>query len=66
MYARHFAALGYVALTFDYRGFGGSEGKLVRMGEPTNRGEDGAYDARVRERGNLDVYASPSGLPTRV
>jgi len=55
-YARHFAALGYIVLTFDYRGFGESDGNLVRLGERTNQAADGAYDAQVREvRDVVDV-----------
>lgn len=32
-YAPQFAALGYVVLTFDYRGWGESDGKLIRVGD---------------------------------
>lgn len=32
-YAPQFAELGYVVLTFDYRGWGESEGKLIRVGD---------------------------------
>jgi cephalosporin-C deacetylase-like acetyl esterase len=31
VYAEHFANAGYVAMTFDYRGFGGSEGESGRL-----------------------------------
>ena len=47
-YAPHFAAMGYLVLTFDYRGWGDSEGKLVRIG-PSPKGDSSEYDLRVRE-----------------
>ena len=48
-YARKFAALGCVVLCFDYRGYGDSDGKLVRLGERTETQEDGSYATRVAE-----------------
>ncbi len=52
-YAPQFAALGYVVLTFDYTGWGDSEGVLVRTGKRSAeaRGAKGAvtYTTEVRE-----------------
>ncbi len=48
-YAPQFAALGFVALTFDYRGWGESDGKLVRVGDKGSPDESGAFATRVRE-----------------
>lgn len=44
-YAPQFAALGYVVLTFDYRGWGDSDGKLVRRGEKPGERADKAGGA---------------------
>jgi hypothetical protein len=47
-YAPQFAEMGYIVLTFDYRGWGESEGKLVRTGEkPTDAGDE--YTIKVKE-----------------
>ena len=47
-YAPQFAALGYVVLTFDYRGWGESDGKLVRTGAKP-QGDMDEYVLRVEE-----------------
>lgn len=47
-YAPFFTELGYVVLTFDYRGWGESEGKLLRTGaRPQDDVEE--YELRVKE-----------------
>jgi dienelactone hydrolase len=47
-YAPQFAALGYIVLTFDYRGWGESDGKLIRVGDkPKDAGEE--FSLLVRE-----------------
>lgn len=48
-YARKFAALGFVVLTFDYRGYGDSDGKLVRVGDKKTEAPDQPYETRVQE-----------------
>ena len=54
-YARDFAAAGFVVLTFDYRGWGESDGRLVAVGARPAMGADGTADLRVREiRGVVD------------
>jgi dienelactone hydrolase len=47
-YAPQFVAMGYVVLTFDYRGWGESDGKLVRTGAKP-QGDMDEYVLRVRE-----------------
>ncbi|MCB1683820.1 MAG: alpha/beta fold hydrolase [Pseudomonadales bacterium] len=47
-YAPQFAQLGYVVLTFDYRGWGDSDGKLVRTGARP-QGDLTEYVLRVQE-----------------
>lgn len=47
-YAPQFAALGYVVLTFDYRGWGESDGKLIRIGEKPAE-IDGPFQLEVSE-----------------
>ncbi len=48
LYASKFAAAGYYVLTFDYRGFGESNGDLLPVGDlPENRGAD--MEIKVRE-----------------
>jgi len=44
-YAPHFAGMGYVVLTFDYRGWGESDGKLIRTDDGASA-EDGQFDVR--------------------
>ncbi len=47
-YAPHFARAGFIVLTIDYRGWGGSDSRLV-LAEPQPRaGADGVATARVR------------------
>lgn len=47
-YAPQFAALGYIVLTFDYRGWGESDGKLIRVGDkPKDTSAD--FTLKVRE-----------------
>jgi len=48
-YARRFAAQGFVVLTFDYRGYGDSDGKLVRVGDRKVESPDEPYETRVQE-----------------
>jgi hypothetical protein len=48
-YAPQFAALGTVSLAFDYRGWGESDGKLVRVGTKGEPGPDQSFQTRVRE-----------------
>lgn len=48
-YARKFAALGCVVLCFDYRGYGDSDGKLLRIGDRESVQEDGSYSTHVAE-----------------
>jgi dienelactone hydrolase len=47
-YAPQFAAMGYVVMTFDYRGWGDSDGKLLRIGDKPE-GESDEYAVEVRE-----------------
>jgi hypothetical protein len=47
-YAPQFAAMGYVVLTFDYRGWGDSDGKLLRTGAKP-QGDMDEYVLRVKE-----------------
>jgi dienelactone hydrolase len=47
-YAPRFAALGYIVLTFDYRGWGDSDGKLLRTGAKP-QGDMEEYVLRVKE-----------------
>ena len=47
-YAPQFAELGYVVLTFDYRGWGESDGKLLRTGAKP-QGDMDEYVMRVKE-----------------
>ncbi len=47
-YAPRFAAMGYVVLTFDYRGWGESDGKLIRIGAKP-QGDAQEYELKVRE-----------------
>ena len=47
-YAPQFAELGYVVLTFDYRGWGESDGKLIRTGAKP-QGDMDEYVLRVKE-----------------
>ena len=47
-YAPQFAELGYVVLTFDYRGWGESDGKLLRTGAKP-QGDMDEFVLRVRE-----------------
>jgi dienelactone hydrolase len=47
-YASQFAEMGYVVLTFDYRGWGDSDGKLLRTGARP-QGDTDEYVARVQE-----------------
>ncbi|MFV2090152.1 MAG: alpha/beta hydrolase, partial [Pseudomonadales bacterium] len=47
-YAPRFAAMGYVVMTFDYRGWGESDGKLLRTGAKP-QGDMDEYVLRVRE-----------------
>lgn len=47
-YAPQFADLGYVVLTFDYRGWGESDGKLLRTGAKP-QGDMDEYILRVKE-----------------
>lgn len=47
-YAPQFAALGYIVLTFDYRGWGDSDGKLIRVGDkPADTSAD--FNLKVSE-----------------
>tara|TARA_B100000315_G_scaffold255697_2_gene299768 strand:- start:11848 stop:12813 length:966 start_codon:yes stop_codon:yes gene_type:complete len=47
-YAPQFAELGYIVLTFDYRGWGESDGKLIRVGDkPAD--VKGDFQLKVRE-----------------
>jgi dienelactone hydrolase len=48
-YGRKFAALGFVVLTFDYRGYGDSDGKLIRVGDRPSEAHDEPYETRVQE-----------------
>jgi len=48
-YARKFAALGCIVLCFDYRGYGDSAGKLVRVDERSAEDAEGEFEARVQE-----------------
>lgn len=48
-YARKFAALGFVVLSFDYRGYGDSDGKLIRVGDRKTEAPDQPYETRVQE-----------------
>lgn len=47
-YAPRFAALGYIVLTFDYRGWGESDGKLVRVGDKP-KDTNVEFNLKVRE-----------------
>ena len=47
--AVRFAADGFVVLAFDYRGWGGSDGKLVVIGDMPERDEDGVVQVSARE-----------------
>ena len=46
-YAIKFASNGFVVLTFDYRGWGDSDSKMILQGEQPERGEDGTATAKV-------------------
>ncbi|HIG43759.1 MAG: alpha/beta fold hydrolase [bacterium] len=47
-YAPQFEDMGYIVLTFDYRGWGESDGKLIRVGKkPEDAGEE--YTVKVKE-----------------
>lgn len=46
-YAIKFASNGYVVLTFDYRGWGDSDSKMILQGEQPERGEDGMATVNV-------------------
>ncbi len=47
-YAPQFADMGYIVLTFDYRGWGESDGKLIRVGnKPEDAGEE--FTVKVKE-----------------
>lgn len=48
-YAPHFASRGFIVLTFDYRGWGESDGKFVRHGPKPEPSDDGLLQLRVRE-----------------
>ena len=48
-YARKFAALGFVVLCFDYRGYGDSDGKLVRVGGKESEEPGQPYETVVQE-----------------
>jgi dienelactone hydrolase len=46
-YAPRFASLGYIVLTFDYRGWGESDGKLLRVGDkPSDTSAEFALQVR--------------------
>ena len=47
-YAIKFASNGYVVLTFDYRGWGDSDSKMILQGEQPERGEDGTATVKVQ------------------
>ncbi|HEX9890006.1 MAG TPA: alpha/beta fold hydrolase [Nitriliruptorales bacterium] len=47
-YAPRFCAEGFVVLTFDYRGWGESDGQLIRVGEGSNLTEAAVVDIRAR------------------
>lgn len=47
-YAPRFVAMGYIVLTFDYRGWGTSDGKLVRVGGKPPM-VDGPFELEVEE-----------------
>ena len=47
-YARHFAQAGFVALAFDYRGWGGSDGRLVPVPDTPMLTAAGEHVVRVR------------------
>jgi len=49
VYAPAFAAQGYLVLTFDYRGWGESDGRLVAVGEIPEPGPDGTVMVKARE-----------------
>ncbi len=49
VYAPAFAAQGYFVLTFDYRGWGASDGRLVALGEIPDPGPDGTVTVKARE-----------------
>lgn len=48
LYGRVFAAQGYVVLAFDYRGWGGSDGRLIAADEEPMLTEAGEQTRRVR------------------
>jgi len=48
-YARKFAAQGFVVLTFDYRGYGDSDGKLVRLSDKGTEAPGEPHETRVQE-----------------
>lgn len=48
-YARDFARAGFIVLTIDYRGWGGSDGRLVAVDAVPSRGADGTVTMRVHE-----------------
>ncbi|MGH1419397.1 MAG: alpha/beta hydrolase [Hyphomicrobiaceae bacterium] len=52
LYASKFAAQGYYVLTFDYRGFGESDGDLLPTGEMP-KGRDKEFEVKVREVRNV-------------
>jgi dienelactone hydrolase len=47
--APRFAAAGYFVLTFDFRGWGESDGRLVAVGEIPEPGPDGTVTVQARE-----------------
>lgn len=76
-----FARAGYLVVTFDYRGWGASDSRLIQVGPASAKGDDGTFTAEVKEvREVVDpidqttdlanavswVYAEPQCDPERI